>query len=73
MLFFTNKGKVHWLKVYHVPESSRQAKGKAIVNLLSLKDEQVTKVISNSSCRNLSYTTVRNRFFIPYLHTIHLT
>jgi DNA gyrase subunit A len=49
LLFFTNKGKVHWLKAYQVPESNKSAKGKAIVNLLSLKDEIVTSVISVKS------------------------
>jgi DNA gyrase subunit A len=38
LLFFTNKGKVHWLKVHEIPEGGRQAKGKAMVNLLSLGD-----------------------------------
>src|SRR5439155_463026 len=36
LLFFTNRGKVHWLKVHEIPEGGRQAKGKAMVNLLSL-------------------------------------
>ena len=38
LLFFTNRGKVHWLKVHEIPEGGRQAKGKAMVNLLSLGD-----------------------------------
>jgi DNA gyrase subunit A len=36
LLFFTNRGKVHWLKVHEIPEGGRAAKGKAMVNLLSL-------------------------------------
>jgi len=36
LLFFTALGKVHWLKVHEIPEGGRQAKGKAMVNLLSL-------------------------------------
>ena len=36
LLFFTNLGKLHWLKVHEIPEGGRQAKGKAMVNLLSL-------------------------------------
>jgi DNA gyrase subunit A len=36
LLFFTNLGKVHRLKVHEIPEGGRQAKGKAMVNLLSL-------------------------------------
>jgi DNA gyrase subunit A len=45
LLFFTNKGNVHWLKAYKVPEESKQARGKAIVNLLNLKNEYITTVI----------------------------
>ncbi len=36
ILFFTDLGFCHWLKVYRIPEESRQSKGKAIANLLSL-------------------------------------
>jgi len=46
ILFFTDKGKVHWLKAYEVPSSAKSSKGKAIINLLSLKDENVTSVIA---------------------------
>ncbi|MFC1774851.1 DNA gyrase subunit A [Nanoarchaeota archaeon] len=43
ILFFTNLGKVHWIKVYEIPEAKRYAKGTPIVNLLPLgKGEQVT-------------------------------
>jgi DNA gyrase subunit A len=45
LLCFTNIGRVYWLKVYQIPESSRIAKGKPIVNLLNIKDEIITKVI----------------------------
>ncbi len=37
LLCFTNKGRVYWLKVYDIPQASRQAKGKAIINLLELQ------------------------------------
>ena len=36
ILFFTNKGRVYWLKVFEIPEAGRMAKGRAIVNLLQL-------------------------------------
>ena len=36
LLCFTDKGRVHWLRVYDIPQASRQAKGKAIINLLEL-------------------------------------
>ena len=37
LLFFTDKGQVHWLKVFRIPEGARQAKGKAIVNLINIE------------------------------------
>jgi DNA gyrase subunit A len=43
ILFFTDKGKVYWLKVYDVPLAARTASGRAIVNLLQLGDgERIT-------------------------------
>ena len=46
IMFFTNFGRVYSLKAYEIPESSRQAKGTAIINLLNLEgDEYVTAVI----------------------------
>ncbi|MDP2947083.1 MAG: DNA gyrase subunit A [Nanoarchaeota archaeon] len=46
MLFFTDKGKVHWLKAYEIPDSAKGSKGKAIINLLSLKDEGITSTLA---------------------------
>ncbi|HII15580.1 MAG TPA: DNA gyrase subunit A [Nanoarchaeota archaeon] len=46
VLCFTNKGKVHWLKVYQIPAVSRYSMGKAIVNLLNLGEgERVNALI----------------------------
>ncbi len=46
LLCFSNKGKVYWLKVYHVPEATRTSKGRAINNLLPLEEgETVTNVL----------------------------
>src|SRR3989338_5579358 len=36
LLIFTDKGQVHWLKVYEIPQASRTSKGKAIINLIQL-------------------------------------
>jgi len=36
MIFFTDKGMIHWLKVHEIPEGGRASKGKAIINMLSL-------------------------------------
>ncbi|NCO17882.1 DNA gyrase subunit A, partial [Candidatus Pacearchaeota archaeon] len=46
LMFFTSRGRVLWLKTYDIPESERYGKGKALINLLGLKEERVTKVIS---------------------------
>ncbi len=46
LLFFTNQGQVYWLKVYHIPEASRQSKGKHIANLLELRaGENITAIV----------------------------
>lgn len=37
LLIFTDKGRVHWLKVYEIPQTGRAAKGKAIVNLIQIE------------------------------------
>lgn len=43
LMFFTNKGKVYWRKVYDLPQLARDSKGRAVVNLLNLaEDEQIT-------------------------------
>ncbi|MDF2458306.1 MAG: gyrA [Nitrospira sp.] len=47
LLFFTDAGKVFWLKVHEIPEASRAAKGKALVNLLALAgSEKVTATLA---------------------------
>ena len=46
LLFVTDRGQLHWLKVYKIPEGSRTAKGKAVVNLINLQaDEKIQSII----------------------------
>ncbi len=46
ILFFTNRGRVHWLKVFEIPQAGRLSKGKAMVNLLQLdKGESITATV----------------------------
>jgi DNA gyrase subunit A len=45
LLCFTDRGRLYWLKVYKVPEASRIAKGKAIVNLIALTPNEKIKAI----------------------------
>jgi DNA gyrase subunit A len=63
ILCFTNVGKVHWLKVYEVPEGTRAARGKALVNLLQLEDaENVSAMVpveDFTTARHVIMTTRR--------------
>jgi DNA gyrase subunit A len=49
LLIFTNRGKCYWLKVYDIPSMSRQSKGRNIVNLLKLGNQQIASIINVSS------------------------
>jgi DNA gyrase subunit A len=47
LLFFTDAGKVYWLKVHEIPQAGRMTRGKAIVNLLNLSgEEKITAILS---------------------------
>ena len=49
VMFFTDKGQMHWLKTYEIPEGSRDGRGRAFVNLIEMaEDEQVRAVITVS-------------------------
>jgi len=46
LMFITNLGQLYWLKVYRIPEGSRVAKGKAVVNLINLQqDEKIMAIL----------------------------
>lgn len=62
MMFFTSRGRVLWLKAYDVPEAERYSKGKAMINMLSLKDEVVTRVISVKSFEDNLFMATRKGF-----------
>jgi len=49
LMFVTNMGQLYWLKVYRIPEGSRTAKGKAVVNLVNLRaNEKIMEIIPTS-------------------------
>ncbi len=57
MLFFTQKGKCFWLRVYEIPEGSKQAKGRAIQNLVNIEnDDKVKAFICTQDLRDEEYT-----------------
>jgi DNA gyrase subunit A len=49
LLIFTNRGRCYWLRVYDVPNLTRQSKGRSIANLLSLANQQIASIIAVSS------------------------
>lgn len=50
VLFFTNMGKCLWLRIHEIPEASKQARGRALINLIELeKDEKVKALITTDS------------------------
>ncbi len=63
ILWFTNIGKVHWLKVYEIPEGTRASRGKALVNLLQLEEgENISAMVpveDFTSARYVIMTTKR--------------
>lgn len=63
MLFFTEKGKCYWLKVYEIPEGSRTSKGRAIQNLINIENEDVVRAYINvKGLSNQEY--VKNNFIV---------
>lgn len=62
LLFFTDAGKVFWLKVHEIPEASRSAKGKALVNLLALAgSEKVTATLPVKEFRDDRYVVMATK------------
>jgi len=61
MLFFTQKGKVFWMKVYEIPEGNKSAKGRALQNLINLESDDkvkafvVTKDLKDEDYVNQNY------------------
>ena len=56
MLFFTQKGKCFWLRVYEIPEGSKSAKGRAIQNLINIEqDDKVMAFICTQDLKNEDY------------------
>jgi len=61
ILFFTNKGKVYWLKAYHIPTAGRTAKGRAIVNLIQMeRDEKISAAIPLSNFEGYLFMATKN-------------
>ena len=62
LMFFTSKGRVLFLKAYEIPEADRYSKGKALVNLIGLKDENITNIIAVSDFSDNLFIVTRKGF-----------
>lgn len=62
MLFFTQKGKCYWLKVYDIPEGTRTSKGRAIQNLINIEQDDTLRAFIN--IRTLTDESYINNNFI---------
>ena len=63
MMFFTNTGRLYWIKVYELPEGNRQSKGRAIQNVINLsKDEKVCAFINVKGLDDTDY--VQNHYLL---------
>ena len=64
MLFFTQKGRCYWLKVYEIPEGAKSSKGRAIQNLLNIEsDDKVNAFIRVKQLQDPEYNTTHNLVF----------
>lgn len=63
MMFFTQKGKCYWMRVYELPEGNKNTKGRAIQNLINIEnDDKVKAVICTQDLKNEEY--VNNHYLI---------
>ena len=57
MMFFTEKGRCYWLKVYEIPEGEKQGKGRAIQNLMQIpQDDKIRAIIDVKDLEDKEYT-----------------
>ncbi len=64
MLFFTQKGRCYWLKVYEIPEGAKNSKGRAIQNLLQIdQDDRVNAFIRVQDLTDPAFNTTHNLVF----------
>lgn len=64
MLFFTQKGKCYWLKVYEIPEGAKNSKGRAIQNMLNIEsDDKVNVFIRVKKLQDPEYNMSHNLLF----------
>jgi len=65
MMFFTQKGKCYWMRVYEIPEGSKTAKGRALQNLINIEpDDKVKAFICTQDLKDKEYTNSHNLIMV---------
>jgi DNA gyrase subunit A len=65
MMFFTQKGKCFWMRVYEIPEGSKTAKGRALQNLINIEsDDKVKAYICTQDLKDLDYIKSHNLIMV---------
>jgi DNA gyrase subunit A len=62
LMFFTSRGRVLFLKAYEIPEADRYSKGKALINLIEVKDEKITNIIAMSDFNDSLFLVTKKGF-----------
>ncbi|MBP5317948.1 MAG: DNA gyrase subunit A, partial [Paludibacteraceae bacterium] len=74
MLFFTQKGRCYWLKVYEIPEGSKNSKGRAIQNMLNIEsDDKVNAFIKIKQLQDPEFNTSHYLVFATKLGVVKKT
>ena len=74
MLFFTEKGKCYWLRVFEIPEGSKTAKGRAIQNLINIEpDDKIKAYIRTNDLKDVDYVNQMNVVMITKNGTVKKT
>lgn len=74
MLFFTEKGKCFWLRVFEIPEGSKTAKGRAVQNLINIEpDDKIKAYIRTNDLKDTDYVNQMNVVMITKNGTIKKT
>ena len=74
ILFFTEKGRCYWLKVYDIPEGAKSSKGRAIQNILNIEaDNRITASITIKSLNDKEFTSTHSLIFCTQNGTIKKT
>lgn len=74
MLFFTEKGKCYWLRVFEIPEGSKTAKGRAVQNLINIEpDDKIKAYIRTNDLKDVDYVNSMSVVMITKNGTVKKT